>query len=133
MVTDSPQIDDECPRHCLDEEAAGSDAIGAEQREFIKLLGGHNFVKGEPLMILQHPAAEPLKLSIGSVAQPDFGGTRVAYTANTLGGSSGSPCFNSALAPVALHHWGDVNHNRGVRLDVSFKDLQSRNLIGLLG
>jgi hypothetical protein len=114
-------------------EPVGEDDAGGAKRGFVKLGVTHKFTKGEPLMILQHPDAQPLKLSIGSVDQPDVGGTRVAYTANTLPGSSGSPCFNSGLAPVALHHWGNANHNRGVRLDVVLSDLKSRGLDPLLG
>ena len=36
-------------------------------------------------------------------------GTRVTYTVNTEGGSSGAPCFNTDWELVALHHSGDPN------------------------
>lgn len=70
---------------------------------------------GGPLMILQHPDAQPLKLAIGSVVDPNVSENRVSYTVNTEPGSSGSPCFNSGLDLVALHHLG-ASPNRGVRL-----------------
>jgi len=111
-------------------EPAAEDNIASGKRGFIKLDGSARPAEKEPLMILQHPDAMPLKLSIGTVDRLDADGKRVNYTANTMGGSSGSPCFNSALVPVALHHWGDVNHNRGVRLDAVYKDLESRGLVG---
>lgn len=70
---------------------------------------------GSPLIILQHPEAKPLKLSIGSVVDPDVAPHRVSYLVNTEPGSSGSPCFSASLDLVALHHWGSTP-NRGVRL-----------------
>jgi hypothetical protein len=75
----------------------------------------HQFAKDEPLIILQHPSARPLKLAIGTVLDPAYG-PRVTYTVNTEAGSSGSPCLTSSLQTVALHHWGGSNHNRGIRL-----------------
>jgi len=71
--------------------------------------------QGRPMIILQHPCAKPLKLAIGSVVDPQAAPNRVSYTVNTEPGSSGSPCFNSRLDLVALHHWG-ANPNRGVHL-----------------
>jgi Trypsin-like peptidase domain/Effector-associated domain 1 len=116
-------------------EAPAEDVITGAKRGFIKLDGKHRPGVKEPLMILQHPDAMPLKLSIGTVESIDANGKRVSYTANTLGGSSGSPCFNTALEPVALHHIGDggKNLNHGVRLDAIYNDLQSRGLGGQLG
>jgi hypothetical protein len=94
---------------------------------------------GSPLMILQHPDAEPLKLAIGSVVNPSVAPNRVSYTVNTKPGSSGSPCFNSALDLVALHHWG-AEPNRGVLLGavVDFlaarkPELEAKGLVGLAG
>jgi hypothetical protein len=84
-------------------------------------------------MIIQHPNAMPLKLSIGTIETIDADGKRVSYTANTMGGSSGSPCFNSALQPVILHHRGSTSENCGIRLDAIYNNLKLRNLDGLLG
>jgi V8-like Glu-specific endopeptidase len=36
---------------------------------------------------------------------------RVRYATNTLGGSSGSPCFNFDWDLIALHHYGDPSYN----------------------
>jgi V8-like Glu-specific endopeptidase len=68
---------------------------------------------GSPLIILQHPEAKPLKVAIGSVVDPNVALNRVSYTVNTEPGSSGSPCFNTGLDLVAIHHWG-ATPNRGV-------------------
>jgi hypothetical protein len=70
------------------------------------------FEPKSPLFIVQHPAAAPLKLAFESEAilAVNGNGTRVTYTTNTLGGSSGSPCFNQHLELVALHHAGDPDY-----------------------
>lgn len=72
------------------------------------------FTPNTPLMVLQHPDAAPLKLALdmsGIVAQ-NGNQTRVTYTVNTEGGSSGSPCFNIDWELIALHHSGDPNFDR---------------------
>ena len=68
----------------------------------------------DPLMIIQHPQAAPQKFAQGTVSDGAVPANRVLYNVNTDEGSSGSPCFASDWAPVALHHWGGTNHNRGV-------------------
>ncbi|MFN0007228.1 MAG: trypsin-like peptidase domain-containing protein [Planctomycetota bacterium] len=62
---------------------------------------------GSIVLVLQHPSGSPLKLAIGAVAGPNGNGTRVAHSANTEGGSSGSPCFDAKLELFALHNSGD--------------------------
>lgn len=64
-------------------------------------------VQGNQLFMLQHPAGEPLRLSIGSVEAFNAGGTRLRHTANSKKGSSGAPCLNADLQLVALHHAHD--------------------------
>lgn len=99
------------------------------------------FVKGTPLWILQHPFALPLKLAVDTdgVLQVSADGSRVTYTTNTEGGSSGSPCFSQHLEPVALHHSGDPSYphigkmNEGIPLSSVRKLLQQRGLDGGLG
>ncbi len=73
--------------------------------------------EGDPLMILQHPDAEPLKLAIETVAVlgSNKNGTRVRYKTNTLGGSSGSPCFTLDWKLAALHHAGDPKSEIGLQ------------------
>jgi V8-like Glu-specific endopeptidase len=68
----------------------------------------------DPVMIIQHPKADPQKFALGTIIDGTPPPDRVLYNVNTDEGSSGSPCFDSNWVPVALHHWGGVNHNRGV-------------------
>jgi hypothetical protein len=63
--------------------------------------------KGNQIFLLQHPDGEPLQLSVGEVENFNRSGTRVRHSANSKNGSSGSPCFDSDLRLVALHHAHD--------------------------
>ena len=67
-----------------------------------------------PIMILQHPNAEPLKLAVDTagVLKLSDNGTRVRYATNTDPGSSGSPCFDIDWKLIALHHYGDPLHDQ---------------------
>jgi hypothetical protein len=69
---------------------------------------------GDIIFVLQHPLGDPLKLAIGVALGPKHDGTRVAHNANTVIGSSGSPCFDAKLELVALHNSGDPLYD-GVR------------------
>lgn len=73
---------------------------------------------GNQIFILQHPAGDPLQLTVGSVKEFNAKGTRVRYDANSKDGSSGSPCFDADLNLVALHHAHDAAYppkwNQGV-------------------
>src|SRR5437763_1000863 len=76
-------------------ERAGADPLPSGPRGVLAL-HPHPFRTGQPLFILQHPMARPLRLAIGTVTAPNPSPVQVAYDANTEGGSSGSPCFNAA-------------------------------------
>ncbi|HMA34789.1 MAG TPA: trypsin-like peptidase domain-containing protein, partial [Chloroflexia bacterium] len=69
----------------------------------------HEFVAGEPLFILQHPAGDPLRVAFDRVVRVPQGAqsTRITYRTNTKRGSSGSPCFTINWGLVALHHGFD--------------------------
>ena len=70
-----------------------------------------NPVIGTPLLILQHPDGEPLRLAWENkgVTGVDTDGMRITHAVNTEHGSSGSPCFTYDLELVALHRgWADV-------------------------
>jgi hypothetical protein len=62
---------------------------------------------GEIVFVLQHPQGDPLKLAIGASKGSNSAGSRLMHDANTLRGSSGSPCLNARLELVALHNAGD--------------------------
>jgi len=51
-----------------------------------------------------------LKLALESNAVVSVTPTRVQYRTNTLGGSSGSPCFTQKWELAALHHRGDPKY-----------------------
>jgi hypothetical protein len=112
-------------------EAVGDDAVPgtAGKREFLRP-NRSTPAPGEPLLILQHPEAQRLKLGIGSVraAPASVDAPRIEYTTNTKEGSSGSPCFTLGLDLVALHQRGD---NAGIPLSAIVDDMRSRSNIVL--
>lgn len=63
---------------------------------------------GEVVLLLQHPDGRPLQQEFGTILTVNANKTRAYHSANTLGGSSGSPCLSprGRLAPLALHHAG---------------------------
>lgn len=91
---------------------AGDDLVRGAKRGFLKLTS-RRFSPTDPILILQHPAAEPMKLSFGAVEKPDPP-SHVEYKVNTQGGSSGSPCLTQDLKVTAIHHMGMADKNRGV-------------------
>jgi hypothetical protein len=90
----------------------------------------HQFETGEAVFILQHPRTAPLKLASGGLVKADE--RRVFYLANTLKGSSGSPCFDGNWRLVALHRSGEDVANVGVPFAAILADLQAKNLRNLL-
>ena len=95
------------------------------------------------LLIVQHPDAAPLKLALdmSGVIGPNGNGTRLKYTVNTEGGSSGAPCFNADWNLVALHHSGDPNfdsdhkpeYNEGIPIEAILKLLDARGKRHVIG
>lgn len=71
----------------------------------------------EPICILGHSDGDPLRFSFGVVFDRNSLFGRVAYTASTLPGASGSPVFDEGWDVVALHHHGEENvNNHGVMM-----------------
>ncbi len=65
-----------------------------------------NYSLGEFVNIVQHPGPEFKKIVLRNshlVAQSE---DVVHYYATVISGSSGSPVFNDAFEPIALHHYG---------------------------
>ena len=97
---------------------------------------------GAILFVFQHPSGKPLKIAPGVARGACDGGLRLRHDANTDHGSSGSPCFNAALDPVALHHAGDPeydglignpqNESSGPAID-DYRTPQSAASTGILG
>lgn len=84
----------------------------------------------QPLFILQHPNAERLKVGVGIVTQVGGVPPRVRYTANTLPGSSGSPCFDLSWELVAIHHAGESEVNRGIPFGPVLTELRGKIALG---
>ena len=112
------------PEDCLDFALLHIRTDGLDQgtpRGFVRLPDNPPMPSNDsPLIILQHPAGAPVQVAIDTRAVvgwelrdaanvPFWTGparTRFRYRTNTLGGSSGSPCFAMDWTPVALHHMG---------------------------
>jgi hypothetical protein len=96
-----------------------------------------------PLLIMQHPDAAPLKLALDMSGVIGLNGnaTRLKYTINTEGGSSGAPCFNADWNLVALHHSGDPNfdadhkpeYNEGIPMEAILNLLTARGKRDVIG
>lgn len=103
---------------------AGDEAVDGSTRGFLQLTA-RAFNATDPILILQHPAAAPLKVSFGAVEEP-VPPNWVLYKVNTEGGSSGSPCLTQDLKVSAIHHYGLVTNNRGVTHDAILSHLAGR-------
>jgi hypothetical protein len=104
---------------------------GAPARGWLKPVA-YQFQINDPIFIVQHPKASPLKFAPGSVNDPSPTVNRVGYTTNTEKGSSGSPCCTADWKVVALHHWGGPSHNRGVRFSAILDYLAPKHVSGFL-
>lgn len=97
------------------------------------------FLPHSPLIIMQHPKGEPLKLALDTdaIISVNANSTRVTYKTNTEPGSSGSPCFNLNWDLVALHHSGDASfkpeYNEGIPLSAILALLKQRGLRDIIG
>lgn len=108
---------------------------GAQARGWIEA-GAKSLEPGATVFILQHPQRSPLQLAIDEVIAVNANGTRLRYRANTLPGSSGSPCFDINLNLAALHHSGDPNYpathkaayNEGIPVGPILSLLETRGL-----
>ena len=117
-------------------QSAMAQAAGGE-RGYFRLAEAVALAAGEPVFILQHPQQAlnqpqlPLQMAIGKTLPCDWPAFRLRHDASTLGGSSGSPCFNSDLQLCALHHSGDpasklARFNQAVPLQAIIADLAAR-------
>jgi hypothetical protein len=101
-------------------------------RTAIPTPAAYAFTQGDIYLCVQHPAGEPMKLGVGTMAgTQDATATDppcVKYTTNTLGGSSGSPVFNLSWRPVALHRAADDGLNVGVPLKLVYDDAVAKGL-----
>jgi hypothetical protein len=101
----------------------------------------HDFKVHSPLLIVQHPEGDPIKLALSTdaIQSVNANRSRVRYSTNTEAGSSGSPCFDQNWNLVALHHAGDPNFaighrpefNEGIPIDTIINFLEERGLVDL--
>jgi S1-C subfamily serine protease len=103
----------------------GDQPVGDTPRGWLTPPPTPPLAQGDPVIILQHPGGDPVKLTIGTVRDPKAAGSRITYTANTQPGSSGSPCFDSQLELCAIHYQGRVQENAGILLSAVREHLAS--------
>lgn len=79
-------------------------------------LTGYNFdVLREPLHVIGHSGGLSLRMSYGVLSDYSSHNDRIAYSANTNNGSSGSPVFRQNGDLVAIHHHGEYKiNNHGI-------------------
>jgi V8-like Glu-specific endopeptidase len=117
--------------------SATSAEPGAPVRGFVQVPAGTVAITNDqPILIVQHPKGDPLKLAFDTRAVTMVNGnrTRVRYRVNTEGGSSGSPVFDVNWNLLAIHHWGDPDFkpmtlarwNQGVPIDTIAALIRSR-------
>ena len=115
----------------------------AEPRGWIRVpTGAAEFEPSTPIFIVQHPDGAPLVFALDTNGLIGLNGneTRVRYSTSTLGGSSGSPCFDQGWTLVALHHTGDPNfdplhkpsYNERIPIGAIRGLLKSRGLEGVI-
>lgn len=94
----------------------GNEVLNGEKRGWVRMVSPSPVIATRDIVwIVQHPDGEPLRLTVDAVLRVNDSRTRVYYAANTKGGSSGSPCFDSNRSLVAMHHQGiEKVHNQGV-------------------
>jgi hypothetical protein len=120
--------------------------LGAPKRGWITIPSQPPTVeKDDRVLLFQHPQDDtepkkrrqlPMKLADGKVLGFAGGGIRLRHDARTLKGSSGSPCCNMQLLPVALHHAGDPRdwpdyhgeYNQAIPLARIVTDLAAQNI-----
>lgn len=88
------------------EEPVGLDEFGQKRRGWVAVPPAAKHPgKDEPLIIVQHPLGQPMKLALdtSSVIGLNPSGNRLQYKTNTEPGSSGSPCFTIDWKLVAIH------------------------------
>ena len=112
----------------------GAYNANSEARGWIKQGGASPMYAGSHMIILHHPAAQPVKISLGlnRVLGCDQHYRRVRHQVNTSKGSSGSPCFDHRFNWIALHNMGDTywnpTYNQGIPAVAILADLSQKGI-----
>jgi Trypsin-like peptidase domain/Effector-associated domain 1 len=102
----------------------------------ISLKPSGQLAAGGVVVVVQHPNGAPLKLAIGAERGKSAIGNRFYHDANTVPGSSGSPCLNAKLEIIGLHNAGDTlypgvigspNRNQAVPIGLIAAWLENRS------
>lgn len=102
---------------------SGTNGTKLEQYGVLPLIGGPGkALPGEWLTIIQHPAGGMKQVCVRENRLIKREGDVLWYTADTLGGSSGSPVFNNEWTVVALHHSGVPEKINGVVQTIDGQD-----------
>ncbi len=109
-------------------------ATPVPERGFLRLSDPPPSAKDDPLIIVQHPAGDPMRFAMdtSAVIGAVHDGLRLRYRTNTAAGSSGSPCFSMEWDLLALHHLGDPavgppTYNQGVPVGLIRKSIETKN------
>ena len=102
----------------LEETANSEIPIPLAKWKFLELYDGSSFNYGDKVYIIQHPGGKVKQVVLTGNYLTKVEDDRLKYSANTKGGSSGSPVLNEEMKVIALHHAYDkVSSNQGVRVD----------------
>ncbi len=119
-------------------EPVGAQEIGTERdasspiRGHWELADAKDLTAGEQLRIIGFPRGGRMRLSISTPhTHVTNHRTRIRYSANTEGGSSGSPILNPRWTLVGLHHWAGPSgakgsFNQGVPIQPIIRDIRAR-------
>lgn len=127
----------------------GQESIGgylestAAQRGWIDLNNVAQATEKNRIVILHHPIAGPLKMSVG-IAKNDLveaaDSSRIVYQVETQPGSAGAPCFNINWKPLAIHQGKNSGSTRkrgtdgtGTLISAILKSLPTRLEKDVLG
>jgi hypothetical protein len=125
----------------LGNEPLRKDAAGSSIRGWIEIPAAAPAIKeGMPIVIAQHQKAEPLAVALDTsgLKSVNANSTRMRYSTNTEGGSSGSPCFDIHWSLIALHHYGDPLHdqaqyNQGIPISAIRERLERQGKAAFIG
>ena len=90
-----------------------NEAVGTSDKFGVVALDPREIATPENALILQHPGGREMEFHPGIIKGYNYdpqneGKSRIHYTTNTQGGSSGSPVFDKFWNVIGLHHSGST-------------------------